>query len=175
MSWLIWNIGIFTSCLVKRGLNELMMLMTWMMTHRLLRTYFDCYLWFLSIDWLEQHRSAAFVKRASAWCHYYSSCCITDFLCLLKNELDPGEAEAIALAKEIKAKLILLDERDARKIAKSLSLNVLGTVGLLIQAKQTGKIESLQTMLDLLKNEAHFRISESLYDLALKVVDESEK
>ena len=99
----------------------------------------------------------------------------TDFLCLLKNELDPGEAEAIALAKETKAKLILLDERDARKKAKSLSLNVLGTVGLLIQAKQTGKIESLQTMLDLLKNEAHFRISESLYNLALKAVDELEK
>ena len=46
----------------------------------------------------------------------------TDLLCLLKNELDSGEAEAIALAKEINAKLILLDERAARKIAKSLRL-----------------------------------------------------
>jgi len=43
----------------------------------------------------------------------------TDFLCLLKNELDPGESEAIALAKEIKSDLILLDERDARQIARS--------------------------------------------------------
>lgn len=96
----------------------------------------------------------------------------TDLLCLLKNELDSGEAEAIALAKEINAKLILLDERAARKIAKSLRLNVLGTVGLLIQAKQTGKITTLQAMLDQLRNEAQFRISDSLYELALRAVGE---
>lgn len=96
----------------------------------------------------------------------------TDFLCLLKNELDPGESEAIALAKEMKSDLILLDERDARKIAKSLSLNVLGTVGLLIQAKRVGKIMSLKEMLDRLINEGQFRISDSLYNLALRTVGE---
>jgi predicted nucleic acid-binding protein len=96
----------------------------------------------------------------------------TDLLCLLKNELDRGEAEAIALAKEIEAKLILLDERDARKTAKSLRLNVLGTIGLLIQAKQAGRITSLQAMLDQLRDEAQFRISNSLYELAMKAVGE---
>ena len=96
----------------------------------------------------------------------------TDFLCLLKNELDPGESEAIALAKEMKSDLILLDERDARKIARSLSLKVLGTVGLLIQAKRVGKIMSLKEMLDRLRNEAQFRISDSLYNLALRTVGE---
>ena len=96
----------------------------------------------------------------------------TDLLSLLKNELDHGEAEAIALAKEIKAKLILLDERDARRIAKSLGLTVLGTVGILIQAKHTGKIASLQATLDLLMSKAQFRISDSLYNLALRTVGE---
>ena len=91
---------------------------------------------------------------------------------LLKRDLDAGEAEAIALAKEIKAELILLDERDARKIAKSLSLKTLGTVGVLIKAKQSGKIESLQVMLDVLRDQAQFRISDSLYALALESVGE---
>ncbi len=99
----------------------------------------------------------------------------TDFLCLLRNELDPGEAEAIALAKEMKSTLVLLDERDARKIAKSLSLNVLGTVGLLIQAKQVGKIMSLQEALNRLRTEAQFRISDHLYDQALRTVGEIAK
>lgn len=96
----------------------------------------------------------------------------TDLLCLLKTELDYGEAEAIALAKEIHAELILLDERTARKIAKSLRLNVLGTVGLLIRAKQRGKIISLQDVLDQLRSDVHFRISETLYKLALETVGE---
>ena len=97
----------------------------------------------------------------------------SDFLQLLKHDLDPGEAEAIALAKEIKANLILLDERAARKIAKALSLKILGTVGVLIKAKQTENIKSLQVVLDALRNQAQFRISDSLYTLALKSVGES--
>ncbi len=96
----------------------------------------------------------------------------TDLLCLLNNDLDPGEAEAIALAKDINAKLILLDERVARRIAKSLHLYVLGTVGLLIQAKQAGKISSLQIKLDQLRDVAQFRISDSLYSSVLKIVGE---
>ena len=91
---------------------------------------------------------------------------------MLKHDLDHGEAEAIALAKEIKADLILLDERAARKIAKSLSLKILGTVGVLIKAKQTENIDSLKVVLDVLRNQAQFRISDSLYELALQSVGE---
>ncbi len=96
----------------------------------------------------------------------------SSLLHLLKRDLDAGEAEAIALAKEIKAELILLDERDARKIAQSLSLRILGTVGVLIKAKQSERIESLQSMLDALRDQAQFRISNSLYTHALEVVGE---
>lgn len=93
-------------------------------------------------------------------------------LCLLKMALDSGEAEAIALAKEIHAELILLDERAARKIAKSLRLDVLRTVGLLIRARQIEKIISLKDVLDQLRSDAKFRISETLYKLALETVGE---
>jgi len=96
----------------------------------------------------------------------------SDLLCLLNKDLDQGEAEAIALAKEIQAKLILLDERAARKIASALNLNVLGTVGLLIKARQVGKLTSLKTTLHQLREEAHFRISDALCDIALQTVGE---
>jgi predicted nucleic acid-binding protein len=45
---------------------------------------------------------------------------------LLQASLDPGEAEAIALALEMRADLILLDERDARAAAENAGLQVTG-------------------------------------------------
>ena len=53
----------------------------------------------------------------------------------LTEKLHKGEAEAIALALELKAdliNLIILDDKKARRIAKSLELNVIGTLGILI-------------------------------------------
>lgn len=91
---------------------------------------------------------------------------------LLSTDLDKGESEAIALAHEINAKLILLDEKDARKRAELLGLKVLGTVGILLLAKRSGYIESLKVQLDDLQQKAKFRISQSLYEKALKEVDE---
>ena len=43
---------------------------------------------------------------------------------VLERDLDRGEAEAIALALKVKAEWVLLDEREARKIAKDLGLKV---------------------------------------------------
>ena len=50
---------------------------------------------------------------------------------ILKMELDEGESESIALADELKADVVLLDEKDARRVAKQLGLKVLGTIGIL--------------------------------------------
>jgi uncharacterized protein len=81
---------------------------------------------------------------------------------LLKQTLDQGEAEALALAIELKADWTLLDEREARKVAKSLGLNVTGILGILLRAKQIGEIESLQPVIDELINKAGFRIAPEL-------------
>jgi uncharacterized protein len=81
---------------------------------------------------------------------------------LLKQTLDRGEAEAIALAIEIKADWTLLDEREGRKVAKSLGLKVTGILGILLRAKQVGEIGSLQTIIDDLINKAGFRIAPEL-------------
>lgn len=81
---------------------------------------------------------------------------------LLKQTLDRGEAEAIALALKMKAEWILLDEREGRKVAKSLGLEVAGILGILLRAKQLGEIESLQAIIDDLINKAGFRIAPEL-------------
>lgn len=117
-------------------------------------------------------RPGAIQIKSSAWISV-RNIDDSDMLQLLRGSLDAGESEAIALAKEINAELILLDERDARKIAQSLSLKTLGTVGVLIKAKQSGKIESLQVTLNALRDQAKFRISDPLYALALESVGET--
>ncbi len=82
---------------------------------------------------------------------------------VLKQTLDSGEAEAIALAIELKADWTILDERDGRKIAKSLGLKVTGILGILLRAKQKSEIESLQPIIDDLVNKAGFRIAPKLF------------
>jgi len=81
---------------------------------------------------------------------------------LLKQTLDQGEAEAITLAIELNADWTLLDEREGRKVAKSLGLNVTGILGILLRAKQAGELESLQPIIDDLINDAGFRIAPEL-------------
>ena len=91
---------------------------------------------------------------------------------LLEQKLDDGESEAIALALEVGADLVLLDERDARDTAESLGLDILGVIGILIWAKKKGLILSLQDELDQLRNVAKFRFNDKLYRRALAEVGE---
>jgi len=90
----------------------------------------------------------------------------------LAQHLDDGESEAIALALEIGADLLLLDERDARETAEAFGLDVLGTIGMLIWAKRKGQIPNLKAELDRLINIAGFWISKELYKRALMEVGE---
>jgi len=87
---------------------------------------------------------------------------------LLQRELDYGESEAIALALQIKAERILMDEREGRKLAKSLGLTTTGVLGILLRARRSQKITSMKAVMDELKTRAGFRISASLYDELLR-------
>jgi predicted nucleic acid-binding protein len=62
-------------------------------------------------------------------------------------DLDLGEAEAIVLATEIDADLIILDEKLGRFHAKHADLTVTGTIGVLIKAKKQGLINELKPLL----------------------------
>lgn len=86
---------------------------------------------------------------------------------LLMRELDRGEAEAIALALENQAKWLLLDEREGRRVAKALGLQVTGVLGILLKARLAGDLPSLRQAMDALQREAHFYIHASLYDKLL--------
>jgi predicted nucleic acid-binding protein len=93
------------------------------------------------------------------------------FVTALKMLVDDGEAEAIALA-HAQGRRIILDDRRARAVARGLGLAIIGTVGMLVQAKRLGIITSLGTLLDAL--EAHeFYISEALKAEALRLAHES--
>ena len=86
-------------------------------------------------------------------------------------DLDSGEAEAIVLATEINADLILLDEKLARFHAKHADLKVTGTIGVLIKAKAQGLIDQLEPLLNELI-EKDVWISEKLKEEVLKRTDE---
>jgi predicted nucleic acid-binding protein len=87
---------------------------------------------------------------------------------LLQTDLDEGEAEAIVLAQEVTADMVLLDERDARRVARRLGLQVVGTVGLLVEAKRLGRLINLREQLDALQTQGKFRLSRQLYERALR-------
>jgi predicted nucleic acid-binding protein len=90
----------------------------------------------------------------------------------LRLDLDPGEAEAIALADEIKAGLILLDERRARRLARQRGLLHVGVLGMLIEAKHAGLIPAVKPLLDDLIAIAGFWIGAPLYDQILRTAGE---
>lgn len=86
-------------------------------------------------------------------------------------DLDAGEAEAIVLATELNADLIILDEKIGRFHAKHADLKVTGTIGLLIKAKSEGLIEKLKPLLDELTDREVW-ISEKLKSEILKKTGE---
>lgn len=57
-------------------------------------------------------------------------------------ELDKGEKYTLQMAKELKADRVIIDEKIGRDVAEYLGLEVTGTLGILLKAKQKGWIES---------------------------------
>jgi uncharacterized protein len=88
-------------------------------------------------------------------------------------DLDPGEREAIALAQELGA-LLIIDEAEGRQAAVKLGIRVTGTLGLLIEAKSRGLIPRVRDELDALMERTTFRISDELRKLVLQQAGELE-
>jgi hypothetical protein len=87
------------------------------------------------------------------------------------NKLDRGESEAIVLMQEINGSLILLDDQDARRVAQQSNLPMIGTVGVLLLAKQRGLITLVRPQLDALIAADVF-LDSSLYNLACQLAGE---
>ncbi len=79
----------------------------------------------------------------------------------IANNLDSGEASSIALALELKGSILIIDELKGRKVAKSLKIEIIGTIGILLLAEKKGLVQNLMTQISLLV-EKGFWLSDDL-------------
>ena len=86
-------------------------------------------------------------------------------------DIDAGESEAIVLATEMSADLIIMDQKLGRFHAKHADLKVTGTIGVLIKAKQHRIVSGLKPLLYEL-TEREVWISDKLIGEILKEVGE---
>ncbi|HEY5296920.1 MAG TPA: DUF3368 domain-containing protein [Verrucomicrobiae bacterium] len=87
-------------------------------------------------------------------------------------DLDLGEAEAIVLAKEVHAEILLIDELDGRRIARREGIPIIGLMGVLLQAKNQRLIPSVKPVIERLENEVDFRLSAELKRMTIQQANE---
>lgn len=86
---------------------------------------------------------------------------------VFEETVDPGEASAIALAMETSNAILIIDDLKGRKLASRMALNFMGTIGLLVKAKEYGVIPAVKPHIEKIQ-ATDFRISSSLVDLVLE-------
>lgn len=86
--------------------------------------------------------------------------------------LGAGESEAIALALEVKATELIIDDLAARRLAQSLGLSIIGCLGLLLRAKHRGLIPVVRPLMQAMQSD-EFRISDNLFAKILSAAGES--
>jgi predicted nucleic acid-binding protein len=86
-------------------------------------------------------------------------------------DLDRGEAQVIALAQELRADLVVIDERLARKYARRLKLKLTGTLGVLLRAKQVGFVQAIKPLVEQLV-QGGIRLGEDVIAEALQLAKE---
>jgi predicted nucleic acid-binding protein len=87
-------------------------------------------------------------------------------------DLDPGESEALALAEELSASTILIDEADGRAAAEMAGFLVTGTLGVLARAKRQGLLPAVAPLLDCLRDELGFYMTDLLRNQVLRLSGE---
>lgn len=91
------------------------------------------------------------------------TCKDAHLLARFKAELDAGEAEALTLAIELKADVVLMDERLGRSVASRERITTIGLLGLLVEAKDYGLIQHVTPEMDALRHSG-FYIANSIYN-----------
>jgi len=82
--------------------------------------------------------------------------------------MDYGESESVILYEELNADYLLIDDRKARLIAESLNVNCVGTLGLLLKAKQKGLVSALKPIFQNLLSGGRFFSKKLLNEILLK-------
>ncbi|MEH2372318.1 DUF3368 domain-containing protein [Nostoc sp.] len=86
---------------------------------------------------------------------------------------DDKPLRVYALALEMKADQVLIDERRGRMVAARLNLDYIGILGILVEAKSQRLISAVKPLFDALINQAGFWVAEPLYKSVLQLVDEN--
>lgn len=89
----------------------------------------------------------------------------------LLSDLDRGEAEVLALAQEMDADLVIIDERLARRHAKRLGLALTGVLGVLLKAKERGFVPAIGPWVDRLR-QGGIHVGDKIVAEALKLAGE---
>jgi len=91
---------------------------------------------------------------------------------LLKMQLGYGESEVIALALEKGIDRVIIDDKQARKVADKLGLKVIGTLGILILAKEKQVIKEVRPLVLSMMEKINFRIDRALLNKILGILNE---
>ena len=95
-------------------------------------------------------------------------------LAVLLGDLGPGEAEAIALSRQVGADRVVMDDLDGRRFARRLGVVPVGTLGLLLAARLRGDLPSLRTEIERLR-AGGFRVSPALVEAVLRTAGEADR
>lgn len=87
------------------------------------------------------------------------------------EKLDKGELSAMALYKQLSADFLLIDEKTGRRVAKANHIKIIGSLGVLIEAKNKGIIDKIKPHIEILR-ETQIYFSDTLLDHALKLTNE---
>lgn len=114
-------------------------------------------------EWLAGDPDVAGIVQQRSWLEVVSVDEVP-LLAELRTLLDPGEAEALALARQRHLPLIV-DEKKGRRVARMMGIPVLGLVGVLLLAVQRGILDSDSTKQILVNaKERGFHLSNGLYE-----------
>lgn len=108
--------------------------------------------------------------RTSSWVKVVT---VTDRLAVevLLDELDAGEAETIVLARELSADWVLMDERKGRRKLDQLGLPKIGTLGILLKAKEVGLLPAIRSDVEDLRRRG-FSLSQVVINAVLQQANE---
>jgi len=121
----------------------------------------------------ESHRPGASDVKNATWIKKVRVKNSNAVISMKRLPLDPGEAEAIVLAIELDACMLIIDEKKGRKAARTQSVPVKGLLGILLDAKTRGFIAKVGPIMDQLKKN-QFKIDNVLYNNVLGKAGETD-
>lgn len=117
-------------------------------------------------------RADARLIRSFAHGHFILHDNVDDEFCTkLRQTLDEGEVQALHLARQLDCG-VLMDELSGRQVAQSYQIPVVGVLGILLKAKQSGVIASITPLIAELQRE-DYRLSASLIQKVLQTAGET--